>query len=486
MARFLTRRFRIFDPIRGALLFAIAWSFGSLSAHQAYAQLGVGGVFIDPDGMLKETSSLSAKDLRDLLAGDAADGVVSADVAARSPLRKISLRRLERTVANLHEKGESPPAECRFLAGLTGIRYVLFYPDSGDVVLAGPAEGWKQMPTGDYVGTNSRRPVLQLDDLIVALRFAFTLHPDGAFLGCSIEPTEQGVRAHADYVRRLGSIDGSRIDEVTQGMEQAIGPQNIHVYGADPSSRFAWQMVAADYRLKRLALAHDPSPVGKVRSYLDIAEKTINGGPQRQHRWWFVGHYDAIRHSADRQAFEFEGPGLKVATAPMLHPGAQAKNGDKSSKPAKQFADLASKHIDELMDKVPAFAELKNLVALAVASAVIRQQSDRDRTESSQASTTSADPSTENATSRTWRPQHFLDDRASPIARLSVPKQTPSLANVRFVKNQFLLFSVSGGVEVDPQRLTDAEHWKPSTGAKLADAQRQSEPPTNSDRWWWD
>jgi hypothetical protein len=60
--------------------------------------------------------------------------------------------------------------------------------------------------------------------------------------------------------------------------------------------------VAADYRLKRIALAHDPSPSKKVPSYLDLAEKAVTGGPQKQHRWWFVGHFDEhLRRDAGKQ-----------------------------------------------------------------------------------------------------------------------------------------------------------------------------------------
>jgi hypothetical protein len=475
-----------------ALLTFGMWVAVGAASRPALAQLAgfgaVGGVYIDPKGMLRETSALSDQELRNKLAPIAAVGGTTADVAARSPLRKVSLRRLEQAVARLHESGEPIPAEFRFLAGLTGIKYVLIYPESDDVVLAGAAEGWRQLPSGDFVGTASNRPVLQLDDLIVALRYAFSDRGEGSFLGCSIEPTAQGVQAHADYVRRLAGMDSSQVSQIVQGMEQAVGPQDIHVYGINASSRFALQMIAADYRLKRIALAHDPSPVAKLPSYLDLAEKTINGGPQRQHRWWFVGHYDAIRQTADRLAFEFEGTGLKVETAPTLGP-AQQKNADKPSRPAKLFAELASKHISELVARVPAFAELQNLVGLAVASVLIRQQADARELfgdESVVPDASGNNPDTEKSTLQRWRPKFFLDAGACPVVTLEIPRQTPSVANVRFVKNQFWLFSVSGGVEIDPSRLSDTELMKPAAGRKLSESRLQAAPPEDEARWWWD
>lgn len=445
----------------------------------------VGGVYVDPQGMLRETGSLDQSSLREMLRDAAQREGPSRDVSAKSPLRKISLRRLE--AARLAAAGDPIPADLKFLAGLTQLKFVFLYPETSDVVLAGPAEGWEILEAGDVVGRQSRRPVLQLDDLIVGLRYAFDRQPDLAFLGCSIEPTEQGIKAHTAFVRRIAGFDRTQLPQVVEGMEQAMGPQDVLVYGVPGSTRFALEMIAADYRLKRLALAHDPSPVPKVPSYLDLAEKSITGGPQRQHRWWFVGHYDAIRHTEDRRAFEFEGAGLKVDTAPT-----QLKSGQRDAKPtraATQFAELATRNLPALAERIPAFAELQNLVALAVAAEIIRQggstaediaEGDGDAAIESEESGAAAPQS-----HGPWQPEHFLDEEACPIASLQTPRQTPSLANARFVKDQFWLFSISGGVEIDPRRIAAEEHLKPARGRALGDA-RNAGLPSPGGRWWWD
>ncbi len=437
--------------------------------HAQFA--GVGGVYIDPNGMLRQTSTLADGDLRAKLQSAMAGAKPSQQVSAGSPLRKISLRRLEQAVAALREAGEPLPADIRFLAGLNTIKYVLVYPESGDVVLAGPADAWQQLSSGDIVGRRSNRPVLHLDDLIAALRYAFADHDDGSFMGCSIEPTEPGIKAHEAYIRQLARMNGSQIPQIVQGMEQAMGPQDILIFGVAPGSRFALQMVAADYRLKRLALAHDPSPSKKVPSYLDLAEKAVTGGPQRQHRWWFVGHYDAIRHTADRLAFEFEGCGLRVDTAPTQPGSGSGRNAPKptaipkATKAAKLFAELATKNLPELAEKIPVFAELENLVGLAVAATLIRQQADAPH--DAGAVDAASDNSPAIAPDRRWRPAHFLDAKVCPIDTFESPRNTPSLANVRFVKDQFWMFSVSGGVEINPESLVADEHLKLAEGAKL-------------------
>ena len=47
-------------------------------------------------------------------------------------------------------------------------------------MLAGPAEGWQIDDQGHVVGSKSGQPVLQLDDLIVALRTAKAAAGDAA------------------------------------------------------------------------------------------------------------------------------------------------------------------------------------------------------------------------------------------------------------------------------------------------------------------
>ena len=86
------------------------------------------------------------------------------DLARFSKLRKVSLTRLEKAI---DAKDGVVTEEMRYLAGLLRVKYVFFYPDSGDIVVAGPAEGWASDPTGRVVGITTGRPVVQLQDLVV-------------------------------------------------------------------------------------------------------------------------------------------------------------------------------------------------------------------------------------------------------------------------------------------------------------------------------
>jgi hypothetical protein len=92
------------------------------------------------------------------------------NLAQQAPIRKISLNKLEAAIAARAANGQQPTDEMKYLAGLTRAQYVFFYPDTKDIVIAGPAEGFMPDASGRVVGMNSGRAILELQDLVVALR----------------------------------------------------------------------------------------------------------------------------------------------------------------------------------------------------------------------------------------------------------------------------------------------------------------------------
>ena len=133
----------------------------------------VGGVLVDADGVvrMKSVADPTGQLHRERLS--AARSSLDQKLAARSALRKVSLTRLEAAIAEKLSSGAQPNDEMRYLAGLTRVQFVFFYPDTNDIVLAGPAEGFAADLSGRVRGIESGQPVLQLSDLIVALRAFF-------------------------------------------------------------------------------------------------------------------------------------------------------------------------------------------------------------------------------------------------------------------------------------------------------------------------
>ena len=106
------------------------------------------GVVIDAQGVLKVKRIQDRGGLQAKRIVQAAMAKLNPELAKFTMLRKISLTRLEKAVAARIANDQPITDDMKNLAGLMRIHYVFYYPDTGDIVLAGPAEGYAQ----DLVG----------------------------------------------------------------------------------------------------------------------------------------------------------------------------------------------------------------------------------------------------------------------------------------------------------------------------------------------
>ena len=167
------------------------------------ASAQVGGIRIDAEGLLhRATVTSSAKPLT----------AAPATFARRHSNRKISLKRLETVIVEHLDSNRPLPDSIRFLGGLQRIDEVLLNLEEGDVVLVGPAAGWSRLPSGEVVDPETHRPVLELDDLALALRFAASPDRITSFIGCSIDPTRDGIKRYTRFLKGLsGAITTQKI-----------------------------------------------------------------------------------------------------------------------------------------------------------------------------------------------------------------------------------------------------------------------------------
>ena len=117
----------------------------------------VGGISIAPDGVVSRADQETSGKLSRVLSQ--AIGTVSRDASRSSPIRKISLRKLEQELARLRTAKLPLSAEIEFLAGLQRIEFVFVDTEHQDIILAGPAEGWRADDNGFVVGKKGGRPV---------------------------------------------------------------------------------------------------------------------------------------------------------------------------------------------------------------------------------------------------------------------------------------------------------------------------------------
>ena len=127
----------------------------------------IAGVDIDATGVLKIRMFDPRVAQQRLMAARQQRGN---DLMRPSKLRKVSLQRLEAAVNAQRENGGEISDDLRAMAGLTSIDYVFFYPETKDIVIAGPAEGFVADPTDRFVGMQTGQPTLLLEDVVTALR----------------------------------------------------------------------------------------------------------------------------------------------------------------------------------------------------------------------------------------------------------------------------------------------------------------------------
>jgi hypothetical protein len=416
---------------------------------------GVGGVSIDAQGVVSRTERDELGRLR--AAREKALQPLDANVGRTSELRKVSLRRLEAAIAQLRQKNLPVTDEIHHLAGLQRIRYVFVDPDQKDIILCGFAEGWKIGEQGTVVGRSTEMPVLQLDDLVVALRTAEAA--GDAPISCSIDPTAEGVQRFARLLKTSG-IKMSR--QTMERLEKALGPQQVTIKGVSADSRFARVMVSADFLLKRLALDFEKPPIDGLPSYLDIIKEGTEEAPREaMPRWWLAPRYEPMLRDAEGLAWELRGQGVCVLTEDTLFAAdGQASRAGRAHPAAKQWADTFFKKYSALSAALPAFAELRNCMDLAVVAALLVKE--------------------DLPTRAGFKMPLLMNAKDVHVAGWHVPKTLPSRGS--FVKKgRDWIISVSGGVEINSWAAAD----KVEERRELA-LVRKKAAPDEAKHWWWD
>ncbi len=419
------------------------------SSAQFFRQPAVGGVSISAEGVLDAPTVQDSQQLQ--AAWQNGMNAAPAEMEDFTELRFVSLRGIEAQLADAVKSGQPIPDSVAFLAGLQRVQFVLVYPDQNDVVLAGPAEGWKVDQLGNVVGRTTNRPVLLLDDLIVALRAGETSNGNG--ISCSIDPTPEGL-ARVQQVNRNFTA-GMSPQVAAKQMEEALGAQVITVSGIEPTTHFARTIVAADFRMKRLAMNFEPAPVDGLPSYLQLAR---GASKNMLPRWWLAASYEPLAKSEDGLAWELRGQGVKCLTEEDFvdAEGNRRQSGQKSG-PAAKWADLFSERFDELAGHDSAFGQLRNVMDLAIVSALIAKE-------------------------RLFETAEFAAPNlltGYEVAKFSAPRSVATKASL-LKKGGRWIISASGGVQVFPWQVAD----QTETSAEVAGVREEANR-TATKSWWW-
>ncbi|MFK7820008.1 MAG: DUF1598 domain-containing protein [Planctomycetaceae bacterium] len=422
------------------------------------------GVLVEPGGIIRAASKLETAGRLNDLVNRARRADLSAEMAEQTDLRFLSLRRLEEAASQRVAAGLPVLETMRNMGGLVRLRYVMVLPEEQDIIIGGPAEPWRYDETGQPVGEKTGRPTLQLDDLVTVLR-TFSQSGSRGFM-CSIDPRPEGMKKITEYVTRTNKTGVRNINSYTQTLKKKLGMQDVRLQGIASDSRVARVIVEADYRMKMIGVGKLKGVAG-IKSFFDLVPQSQDEAPDSIDalRWWLTMKYDAILHNEDRTAFEFKGSSVLCQSENQLvtEQGKRIATG-KAEPINRQFAELFTKHYEQLAARDLAFADLQNVFDLALVAALIF-----DERLDAQIG---------------WDRGSFATNGSFQTVAYEAPRQVESVVNHKRMKNGEYVIQVAGGVSGDMMSVVKDEEKRVAAEVVPITSVRPAESvPAN--RWWW-
>jgi Protein of unknown function (DUF1598) len=380
----------------------------------------VQGVYVDAKNVLRVRTADAAAASR-----------FRRDVKLKQEFVSISLPKLFAEVKRLTAAGKTIPDRLRNLDGLVKLRYVIVDAKARDLIIAGPAEPIDARNPLRPLGKRTGRPVLQLDDLVVALRSVGPGSRTSAF-GCTLLQDPKSIERVAALQKRLRRARSVAPQRLQLAMREAFGPLTAKFFGVPADTRFAFVCVEADYQMKRISLALERPPIRGLPSYL-----ALSSGTSQFNRFWFVADYPPLNVSTDGTVFEVPERGLKLLAS-------NSPDKVQTTNPAAaKFAESFTKHLPALEQAQPVFADLQNLADLAVLAALV----DSDKLHRKAG----------------WDLSWLQSDEGYRVRRLRVPKTAETLVNIK--KSGRRIVTVAGGVQMSPRKFAAKRKTSAMPGA---------------------
>ncbi len=440
------------------LCLGIGWVLPQTASAQQAA-----GVQIDPDGVLRIRVFHNDVTRARL---DAARAALAPELARKSELRKVSLNRLEAAIAQRLAAGLPPTDDMLRLAGLTQLRYVFYYPESGDIVIAGPAEGYIEDASGRTVGLESGKATLLLEDLVAAIRAYPPTGDRTKVISVSIDPTPEGLNQMQQFLARIaGRVTPGDAGRIVQGLRESLGLQTVSINGVSPQTHFAQVLVEADYRMKLIGIGIEKPPV-KITSYVDRANPRDVARNALQ-RWYFTPNYECVRVSEDELAMELVGEGVKLVNADeLVQAGGDRVASATTNRASKAFTDEFTAKYAELAERVPVYAQLRNLIDMSVAAAFIQQQDFYGQA--------------------AWNAEVFCNEEQFPIEKYQTPRHVETACTAVW-KGSTLMTPIGGGVNIQPRLALRSENRLPDENNQLQELRQKIDVRAlPQENWWWD
>jgi hypothetical protein len=184
-------------------------------------------------------------------------------------------------------------------------------------------------------------------------------------------------------------------------------------------------------------------------------------------RWYFQPNYDCVRVTSDGLAMELVGTGVKlVGEEERIDVQGQRSSSSKPNRASKAFCESFTEKYDALAAVTPVFAELRNLMDLAIAAAFIHEYDLYAKSG--------------------WTMSFFADESRAPIEAYPEIRHAEPAINV-ITKGGVTAFPIGGGVAIQPRYALDADHLKVDDTGKIDQVREQvSLDHLAPNQWWWD
>jgi hypothetical protein len=424
------------------------------------------GVLVSPDGVLRVKTFADKTGMLAKTRAAEARAKLGADLARPSELRKISLNRLEAAMAERLARGADPTDEMQHLAGLTRLQYVFYYPETRDIVIAGPAEGFMPDGAGRMVGVHTGRAILELQDLATALR----AYPPGGkethVISVSIDPTAEGLKKMQQWLVSIsGKVRPGDANAIVNGLKDKLGLQNVTIQGIAPRSHFAQILVEADYRMKLIGIGIEAPPV-RMATYVSKANPTEVSRNAMQ-RWFFTPNYDCVRVADDNHAMELVGQGVKlIGENELVQADGSRANAAVGNKASELYCEAFTNLYPQIAARNPVYAQLRNLIDMSVAAAFIQKHDYYGQAG--------------------WKAEIILDEDKYAVETYEAPK-TVETACTAIWKGNRLMTPVGGGVHIEPtEALRPSNLLADEQGAVKAARSQIKMDSLAKGEWWWD
>ena len=427
-----------------------------------------GGIEINADGVLSQRIFQGNAQLLNRQRFAAAQASLNKDLQKPSQLRKISLNRLEKEVAKLVADGKQIPADMKYLAGMTRISNVFYYPESKDIVIAGPAEGYFISADNRVVGMKTGRSTMQLQDLIVALR-CFT--PDGnktKTISCSIDPTQEGLARFRDTYTRIARSQEFRPgmeNHVMQQYRESLGMQKITIKGVSTKTHFARVLVEADYEMKLIGIGLK-RPEVKITTFIEKATATSVARSSLQ-RWFFQPDYDCVHINDDQTAMQLVGNGVKlVGEDESVAKDGQRKRTGGINRASKAYCNSFTRMYGKLAERAPLWGELRNLIDMSVTAAFIQKMDFYGKSD--------------------WDLGVFGDESKVSVETLEAPSQVAPVTNGLWKGSNFMS-PIAGGVSIQPRVALNSDRIQGDEDGEISKLKNEIKLDNlAAGQWWWD